>query len=220
MKAMILAAGRGKRMMPLTADIPKPMLTIAGKPLLQYHIEALKSAGITELVINLAWCGDKIRAYFGDGADFGVSIEYSQEPEGGLETAGGIIKALAKLGETFVVVNGDIFCDYDFHSLTLLHLMPGEGHLVMVENPPHNPTGDFPLALAQAPQQNYTFAGIALYHKDFFASMEAGFIALGPLLRSALGEGKLSTELYLGQWWDIGTPERLQQLNEMAAHVG
>ena len=135
MKAMILAAGRGKRMMPLTETMPKPMLKINGKPLLEHHINNLRQAGITDIVINLAWQGDKITEYFGNGSQFGVSITYSQEQTGGLETAGGIIQALPLLGEQFIVINGDVFTDYDVTSLMQLHLQAGEAHIVLVENP-------------------------------------------------------------------------------------
>ncbi|TMP22895.1 mannose-1-phosphate guanylyltransferase [Pseudoalteromonas rubra] len=225
MKAMILAAGRGKRMMPLTAMMPKPMLEVAGKPLLEHHLIRLVQAGITDIVINLAWQGDKIRAYFGDGSAYGVSIQYSEEPEGGLETAGGIVRALPLLCEdedAFIVINGDIFTDYALHDLSRLHLLPGEAHLVLVENPPHNPQGDFPLAHQFTNTQAYTFAGIGLYHKDFFSAVNEQFLALGPLLREGLAQGQISTELYLGQWHDIGTPERLAQINKAVGqvHVG
>ena len=157
MKAMILAAGRGQRMMPLTAELPKPMLKVQGKPLIEHHIERLKTAGITDFIINLAWQGDKIRAYFGDGSRLGVHIEYSQEPEQGLETAGGIIQALPLLGEQFIVINGDIFTDYDVSSLLHIHLDAGEAHIVLVENPAHNPNGDFTLRHLSADSPKYTY---------------------------------------------------------------
>lgn len=216
MKAMILAAGRGKRMMPLTADLPKPMLQVCGKPLIQYHIERLKSAGVTDIVINLAWQGDKIVRYFGDGAKYGVSIQYSYEPVGGLETAGGIIQALPLLcdsHESFIVINGDIFTDYDVHALTQLVLQEGEAHIVLVENPVHHPEGDFTLGLPNQ-EQRHTFSGIGLYHESFFKGFNAEFLALGPLLRTAIADGRVSRELYLNQWSDIGTPERLEQINQ------
>ncbi|MEJ6475251.1 N-acetylmuramate alpha-1-phosphate uridylyltransferase MurU [Pseudoalteromonas piscicida] len=221
MKAIILSAGRGKRMMPLTAKQPKPMLKVAGKPLIEHHIERLKVAGITDIVINLAWQGQVIKDYFGDGSGFGVQITYSEEPEGGLETAGGIIQALPLLcqdGECFVVVNGDIFTDYDVTSLQQLQLGKAteghcEAHIVLVENPSHNLDGDFHLAHQPLNQEKYTFSGIGLYHKHFFAELDAGFVKLGPLLRNGLAKHKVSTELYLGQWDDIGTPERLEAMN-------
>lgn len=217
MKAMILAAGRGKRMMPLTAEQPKPMLHVADKPLLEYHIERCKAAGITDIVINLAWQGDKIKEYFGDGRAFGVAIQYSQEPMEGLETAGGIKQALPLLKNdtnSFVVINGDIFTDYDVSSLTQLVLNEGEAHIVLVENPPHHPNGDFCLAHQVMNQEKYTFSGIARYSETFFDTVESGFVALGPILRAKLLEGVISTELYLGLWEDVGTPERLQEINQ------
>ncbi len=226
---MILAAGRGQRMMPLTKEQPKPMLKILGKPLIEHHIDALKQAGITNIVINLAWQGDKIVEYFGDGSRIGVSIEYSYEPEGGLETAGGIIAALPLLTEQFLVVNGDIFTDYDFSSLTQLHLENNEAHITLVENPAHNPDGDFSLNHNKLQTERYTFSGISRFGRDFFNEYPTGTLRLGPLLKEQLGTGKVSTELYLGQWDDIGTPERLTKLNEFLekskldrshAHVG
>ena len=216
MKAMILSAGRGKRMMPLTANLPKPMLTVSGRPLLEYHVERLKHAGVKDIVINLAWQGEKIRQYFGDGSLFDVSIHYSVEPEGGLETAGGIIQALPNLCEqddTFIVINGDIFTDYDVSAMTQLKLNSGEAHIVMIENPEHNPNGDFRLAHQPQNEQYYTFAGIGLYHHDFFAQCGQGFIPLGPMLKAGLENEVVSTELYLGQWSDIGTPQRLAEIN-------
>lgn len=217
MKAMILAAGRGQRMMPLTAELPKPMLKVQGKPLIEHHIERLKRAGITDFVINLAWQGDKIRDYFGDGCQFGVHIEYSQEPEQGLETAGGIIQALPLLGEQFIVINGDIFTDYDVSSLLHIHLDDGEGHIVLVENPPHNPDGDFTLRHLDGNSPKYTFSGISRFHQQFFAGIAPGSHRLGALLREKLAEQLVSTELYIGRWDDIGTPERLAQLNNSLA---
>jgi len=214
---MILAAGRGQRMMPLTKEQPKPMLKVLGQPLIEHHIDALKQAGITNIVINLAWQGDKIVEYFGDGSRFGVSIEYSHEPEGGLETAGGIIAALPLLTEQFLVVNGDVFTDYDFSSLTQLHLEDNEAHIVLVENPAHNPDGDFSLNHSELQTERYTFSGVSRFGRDFFNEYPAGTLRLGPLLKEQLVTGRVSTELYLGQWDDIGTPERLIKLNESLA---
>ncbi|ESP94891.1 N-acetylmuramate alpha-1-phosphate uridylyltransferase MurU [Pseudoalteromonas luteoviolacea] len=225
MKAMILAAGRGQRMMPLTADMPKPLLEVGNKPLIEYHLERLKLAGITQVVINLAWQGDKIERYFGDGKRLGMQIDYSYEPEGGLETAGGIVKAmpmLCKDHDTFIVINGDIFTDYDVHALSQLQLMPAEAHLVLVENPPHNPAGDFRLSHQPANEQTYTFSGIGLYHRAFFDNLSVEKIPLGPMLRSGIEEGVVSCELYVGVWHDIGTPERLSEINAAleASNVG
>lgn len=217
MKAMILAAGRGQRMMPLTQAMPKPMLKVQNKPLIEHHVNNLKAAGISDIVINLAWQGDKIKAYFKDGSEFGVNIVYSQEVEGGLETAGGIIQALPLLGESFIVINGDVFTDYDVSSLMQLHLQPGEAHLVLIENPPHNPDGDFALSHLSPESQKYTFSGISRYQADFFNGLEPGIRPLGPLLREKLSKHLVSTELYIGNWDDIGTPARLTALNERLA---
>jgi len=217
MKAMILAAGRGQRMMPLTQAMPKPMLKVQNKPLIEHHVNNLKAAGITDIVINLAWQGDKIKAYFKDGSQFGVNIVYSQEVEGGLETAGGIIQALPLLGESFIVINGDVFTDYDVSSLVQLHLQPGEAHLVLIENPPHNLDGDFTLSHLSPDSQKYTFSGISRYQADFFNGLEPGIRPLGPLLREKLSKHLVSTELYIGNWDDIGTPARLTALNERLA---
>ncbi|EAW27553.1 Mannose-1-phosphate guanyltransferase-related protein [Alteromonadales bacterium TW-7] len=217
MKAMILAAGRGQRMMPLTQAMPKPMLKVQNKPLIEHHVNNLKAAGITDIVINLAWQGDKIKAYFKDGSQFGVNIVYSQEVEGGLETAGGIIQALPLLGESFIVINGDVFTDYDVSSLMQLHLQPDEAHLVLIENPPHNLDGDFTLSHLSPDSQKYTFSGISRYQADFFNGLEPGIRPLGPLLREKLSKHLVSTELYIGNWDDIGTPARLTALNERLA---
>ncbi|MEC8327872.1 MAG: nucleotidyltransferase family protein [Pseudomonadota bacterium] len=219
MRAMILAAGRGKRMMPLTADTAKPMLKVNGKPLIEYHIERLKAAGISEIVINLAWCGESIRNTLGDGSQFGVSLIYSDEGGEGLETAGGIINALDLLSETFIVINGDIFTDYDATSLMQIALLPQQAHLVLVENPAHNPNGDFSLVQGFASSDSnaetkHTFAGIALYHKSFFANTKADFLPLAPMLREKMVEKLVTAELYIGNWQDIGTPERLAEINQ------
>ena len=219
MKALILAAGRGQRMMPLTQHMPKPMLKVAEKPLIEHHINNLKAAGITDIVINLAWQGDKIKDYFNDGSQFGVNILYSQEVEGGLETAGGIIQALPLLGESFIVVNGDVYTDYDVSALMQLHLQAGEAHIVLIQNPPHNPDGDFALSHLSPESQKYTFSGISRYQADFFKGLTQGRRPLGPILREKLSDHVISTELYIGQWDDIGTPDRLNDLNKrLSAH--
>lgn len=220
MKAMILAAGRGKRMMPLTEKLAKPMLEVNTKPLIQYHVERLVSAGIKEIVINLAWCGDTIERYLKDGSQFGASITYSYEGESGLETAGGIINALGLLSDTFIVINGDIFTDYDVTSLTQIALMPQQAHLVLVENPEHNLDGDFAMHQGIAKpgtegEDKYTFSGIALYHQSFFAEQSNCFLPLAPLLRDKMSQQLVTAELYLGDWHDIGTPERLAEINKL-----
>lgn len=226
---MILAAGRGERMRPLTDTTPKPLLQIAGKSMIEYHIEALVTAGINELVINHAWLGEKIEAQLGDGASYKAKIQYSREGRA-LETAGGINNALHLLGdEPFIVVNGDIFTDYSFAQLkaSAEHLSATEmAHLVLVNNPEHNPGGDFycqnnkvidPLSVKNACKQEnkpgYTFSGIACYTPVFFSEIKAGKQALAPMLRAAMAKQQVSGEIYEGAWCDIGTPERLQELN-------
>lgn len=215
MKAMILAAGLGTRMRPLTDHTPKPLLEAGGKPLIVWHIEKLKAAGFNELVINQAWLGDKLEARLGDGGEFGVHIQWSREGEP-LETAGGIRRALPMLGDApFLVVNGDIWTDMDFAHL---HRAPcSDAHLVLVDNPPHHPDGDFHLASDGKVGDNgapaLTFSGIGIYRPSLFASLHDGEARLAPVLRAAMAEGHVSGEHYRGQWWDIGTPERLEALD-------
>ena len=212
MKAMILAAGRGERLRPLTDSKPKPLLEVLGKPLIVYHLEALREAGFCEIVINLSWLGDQIRSHLGNGSEFGVSIEYSEEVAA-LETAGGILQALPLLSERFVVVNGDIFTDYDFAALKMADSL---AHLVLVDNPQHNNAGDFSLdqtIVGDAGSPRHTFSGIAQYHHSFFDGLTPGKQALAPLLRAAAAEGQVSGELFYGNWVDIGTAERLERLN-------
>lgn len=215
MKAMILAAGRGERMRPLTDNMPKPLLPCAGKPLLQPTLEALVAAGFDDIVINLAHLGQQIRDYFGDGRSFGANITYSDEGETGLETAGGIIKALPLLGEQpFLVINGDIASDFALHSLRNKSF--NLAHLVLVDNPPHHPEGDFCLhndgKLSEHGNEKLTFSGIGLYHPDLFSGIKPGSRKLGPILRQHMAHATISGEKHNGFWMDIGTPERLQQL--------
>ncbi len=213
MNAMILAAGRGERMRPLTDRTPKPLLTINDKALIVYHLEALKKAGINSVVINICWLGDQIRQVLGDGSRFGLSITYSRE-EQALETAGGIIQALQYLDDEFIVVNGDIFTDYDF---TALLNAPAGNHLVLVPNPAHNPAGDFAISeglLSNQEQNRYTFSGMGRYQKSFFSGLEKGRRALAPMLREAAQQQLISAELYSGQWNDVGTVDRLQSLRQ------
>lgn len=219
MKAMILAAGRGERMRPLTDHTPKPMLQAAGKALIEYHIESLVRAGFTELVINHAHLGIQLEQALGDGSRYGARITYSAEGEGqALETGGGIYKALPLLDEAaFVVVNGDIYCDYDF---SRLKLPSGLAHLLLVDNPVHNPAGDFVLSDGQVHSEGsnkLTFSGIGIYRPALFADCQPGAFALAPLLRRAMERGEVSGEHYPGLWMDIGTPERLQQLDNILA---
>ena len=205
-------------MRPLTDSTPKPLLSVVGKPLIQHHIEALVRAGIQELVINHAWLGQQIETALGNGAQFGAHIQYSPEGEA-LETGGGIFKALPLLcgddPETpFVVVNGDIFTDYDYHAL---QLAPGRlAHLVLVSNPEHNPRGDFALQgneVAVDGENRLTFSGIGVYRVGLFADCQAGRFPLAPLLRNAMTQGKVTGEHFPGLWMDIGTPERLAEIN-------
>ena len=215
MKAMILAAGRGERLRPITDSIPKPLVQVRGKPLIQHHVEALVSAGFTELVVNHAWFGEKIEAALGDGSQFGASIQYSAEGTA-LETGGGIHKALPLLGEDpFLVVNGDVFTDYPFARLTT---QPSKlVHLVLVRNPPQHPKGDFALQDAQLLRQGdemHTFSGIGVYTPSFFKDCKPGKFPLAPMLFEAIENEQATGELYEGLWEDVGTVERLNKLNE------
>jgi MurNAc alpha-1-phosphate uridylyltransferase len=217
---MILAAGRGERMRPLTDHTPKPLLLAGGRPLIEHQIRALAKAGFTELVINHAHLGEQIEAALGDGARFGVRVRYS--PEGtALETGGGIFRALPLLGEgPFLVVNGDVWCDYDF---ARARLAPGRlAHLVLVDNPPHHPRGDFALvggAARNRDEPRLTFGGIGVYRPELFAGCRPGAFPLAPLLRSACDRGAVSAEHHRGAWMDIGTPERLASLNAVLLHA-
>ncbi|MEZ5447836.1 MAG: nucleotidyltransferase family protein [Thiolinea sp.] len=220
MKAMILAAGQGARMRPLTEHTPKPLLAVGGKPLIVWHIEKLAQAGFREIVINIAWLGEQIPAALGDGSRWTVHLQYSDEQaEGALETAGGIIKALPLLGdEPFLVVNGDVWCDY----ACLPHrLEPHDlAHLVLVPNPPHHPDGDFALAAGRVQLEGaprLTFSGIGYYCAELFAGLAYGPRPLAPLLREAMQQGRVSGVCHAGEWRDIGTPQRLQALNEQLA---
>lgn len=220
MNAMILAAGRGERMRPLTDTTPKPLLPVAGKPLIVHQIERLVAAGFTQLVINHAHLGAQIEQALGDGRQFGAHIRYSPEGEGqALETGGGIVRALPLLGDApFLVANGDVFCDLDYAAL---RLPQGDlAHLVLVDNPPQHPEGDFVLGaqgrLRPAGQARLTFAGIGLYDPALFEACQPGAFPLAPLLRQAIDQGRASGHHHRGQWMDIGTPERLRQLSSLA----
>ncbi len=213
---MILAAGRGERMRPLTDQLPKPLLPVGGQPLIVHLLQRLKAAGLTDIVINLAWLGAKLRSYLDDGQAWGVRIRYSEEGEQGLETGGGIRHALPLLGErAFMVVNGDIWTDYPFPRLSLPQ---GRlAHLVLVDNPEHHPEGDFAYAHGEAQvngTKRLTFAGIGIYHPMLFANCAPGSFRLAPLLRQAIFKGLVSAEHYTGCWWDVGTPQRLAALND------
>ncbi len=223
MKAMILAAGRGERMRPLTDHTPKPLLPAGGKPLIVWHIERLARAGISDLVINHAHLGQQIEEALGDGSRFGVQIRYSPERPAALETAGGIAHALHLLGdEPFAVVNGDIFCGYAFTQLprhaARLAASTDMAHLVLINNPAHNPKGDFHLQEGRVlPEtgQRLTFSGIGLYKPEMFTQLDRNAAApLAPLLRAQIALGHVSGEHYSGIWVDVGTPERLDQLDK------
>lgn len=213
MKAMILAAGRGERMRPLTDEIPKPLLTVAGKSLIERHVESLVTAGIDEIVINHAWLGDKIETALGDGSRFGARIMYSPEGEQGLETGGGIFHALPLLGNApFLVVNGDVVMDLDFS--TLMIQPEGLAHLVLVPNPDHHPEGDFCLhdsRVVDTGSPRYTFSGVGIYHPHLFAECRETTFPLAPLLRKAMHQGLVTGELFQGLWLDVGTVGRLRQ---------
>jgi aminoglycoside/choline kinase family phosphotransferase/choline kinase len=226
--AMILAAGRGERMMPLTKNTPKPLIKVKGIALIEHSINALKQAKITNIVINTSYLGEQLGAHLGDGSNFGVHITYSNESNGALETAGGIIKALPLLApninslgglgnKPFIVINSDVLCNYDLSKLTLP--VGSLAHLILIDNPPHNPNGDFSLVnnhqVINAHGQTYTFSGIGIYHPDLFKS-HLGVkqkLPLYPLLKEAVASGQLSGEHYNGYWQDVGTPERLKQAN-------
>jgi len=219
-KAMLLAAGRGERMRPLTDHTPKPLLEAGDKPLIVWHIEKLVRAGIRELVINHAHLGVQIEAALGDGGRFGAHIQYSPEVCA-LETAGGIANALSLLGdEPFAVINSDIYCDYDFTHLTeRAAALQGHGdaaHLVLVDNPEHHPAGDFSLqdGRVAATAAKLTFSGIGIYQPSLFSHIPRGGIApLASLLRAQITLGKVSGEHYRGLWVDVGTPQRLAELD-------
>ena len=218
MKTMILAAGRGERMRPLTDHTPKPLLPVGGKPLIVWHLERLSYAGFREVIINHAHLGSQIEAALGNGQRWGLSIRYSAEMIA-LETAGGIANALPLLGEQpFLVVNSDVFTDVDFNKLENALHKDKLAHLILVDNPPQHPDGDFSLdndQLALDGARRLTFSGIAVYHPALFADVEQGHAAkLAPLLRRAISQGLASAEHYQGKWYDIGTPERLHDLNQ------
>ena len=217
MKAMILAAGRGERMRHLTENTPKPLLKVAGKALIEYSLEGLANAGFTEIVINVAYLGQQIQDYCGDGRRWGVSIRYSDEGETALETAGGIAKALPLLGEKpFLVVNADILFDYPLAELRNKSI--AWAHLIMIDNPPHHPQGDFCLQtdgiLSEQGEPTFTFSGIGIYHPAMFADVPVGEpLKLRPLLNAGMQQRRISGEYFNGLWLDIGTPERLQEIS-------
>ncbi|AUL48295.1 mannose-1-phosphate guanylyltransferase [Bordetella trematum] len=219
MRAMILAAGRGERMRPLTDHTPKPLLSVAGKPLIVWHLERLAAAGFTDVVINHAWLGARIEAALGDGSAYGLRLRYSPESPA-LETAGGIAKALPLLGEApFLVINGDVWCDWDPAQARarVADLPAGGAWLLLVDNPPQHPRGDFRLhadgRVGEADSDRLTFSGIGIYDPELFAALPAGAAApLAPLLRQAMAQGRVHGARHTGRWTDVGTPERLAAL--------
>ncbi|MCC0088678.1 N-acetylmuramate alpha-1-phosphate uridylyltransferase MurU [Aeromonas veronii] len=215
MKAMILAAGRGERMRPLTDLLPKPLLAVGGKPLIVHHIEKLKGAGVTELVINHAWLGHKLVESLGDGSALGVTIHWSAE-ESALETAGGIVQALPLLGaDPFLVINGDTWLDLDYHTLVSQPLGDDLAHLWLVPNPPQHPSGDFALEGGRVMDTPaFTFSGVGLYDPAAFAGLAGGARKLAPLLRDWMAQGRVGGSLLAGEWRDIGTADRLRELDD------
>ena len=214
MRAMILAAGRGERLRPLTDTTPKPLLEVHGKALIEHHLERLANAGFREIVINLAHQGDMIRNALGDGSTWGLNIKYSQEPVGALDTGGGIQQALPHLGEApFAVINGDVFSHYPLARLRAIKC--DHAHLVLVPNPEHNPNGDFILQAGHVfdqGQPRLTFSGISVYHPRFFACAPGGRFSVVPMLLAAMSLQQVTGEVYRGLWHDIGTIERLEAL--------
>lgn len=216
MRAMILAAGRGERLRPLTDQVPKPMVEVLGQPLIFHHLGRLASAGFREIVVNLAHLGQVLQSAVGDGSRWGVNIHYSQEPEGALETGGGIAHALPLLGNApFAVVNGDIFTDYPFERLRVVKCT--SAHLVLVPVPEHRPKGDFALSGGKVlieGDEMFTFSGVCVYHPAFFSECAGGRWSIVPRLNQAVQEDFISGELYRGLWYDIGTLERLNKLQK------
>ena len=219
MKAMILAAGRGERMRPLTDHTPKPLLPVAGQPLIVHHLQALRAAGVREVVINTGHLGGQLPRVLGDGRAWGLRIAYSAEPPTALETGGGIFQALPLLGTgPFLVVNGDVWSDYPL--ARLVDLKPaGLAHLVLVDNPSHHPAGDFALTedgvVTAEHGRRLTFSGLSVLQPALFAGCEPGRFPLAPLLRQAMAEQQVSGEYYAGRWYDIGTPQRLSDLEHL-----
>lgn len=214
MQVMILAAGRGERMLPLTERTPKPLLTVNGKPLIQHQVERLVNSGFTDIVINHGPMGDQIENFLGDGSGFNAKICYSAENDDLLDTGGGIFKALSLLkSDPFVVVNADIWTNYPYSILP--DNLPGLAHLVLVENPPQHPQGDFALLngkVCQTGERMLTFSGIGVYRPELFNGCSDGPFPLAPLLCKAMEQELVSGEYFQGIWSDIGTPDRLEQL--------
>ena len=224
MRAMILAAGLGKRMRPLTENTPKPLLKVDGKPLVEHLIQRLISGGVTGVVINYHHLGEMIRNFLGDGSRFGIEILYSEEPDL-LETGGGIINSLPKLkDESFIVVNADVWTDFDFNRLEYINGDHCLAHLVLVENTQDNPTGDFYINqsglvhdAAGNDSKRLTFSGISVLHRNLFEGYQSEPLSLAPLLKMAMMKGLVSGEVHNGVWIDVGTPKRLKQVNSLTS---
>jgi MurNAc alpha-1-phosphate uridylyltransferase len=216
MKAMILAAGRGQRMQALTEHTPKPLLLVAGKPLIVHQLIALVAAGITDVVINVSYLADKLQQTLGDGREWGVNIQYSVEPQV-LETGGGIYQALPLLGdEHFIVLSADIYTDYPWQRFLKSFSNAALAHLVLVDNPEYHPLGDFCLqnnTVHLTGNTRLTYANIGIYHPRLFKNCESGFFKLADVLNPAIAAGHVTGEHYQGLWYNVGTPETLQQLN-------
>ena len=217
MRAMILAAGRGERLRPLTDTLPKPLIEAGGKPLIEYHLERLAMAGFRDVVINQGHLGHMLPERLGDGERWQLRIHWSVEPPDALETGGGIFQALPVLGDgPFLLINGDIYTDYPLARLRAVKC--DLAHLVLVPNPPHNPAGDFSLQgarLRSTGPDKYTFSGLAVYHPRLLADCAAGRYSIVPILRKAMDDSLVTGELYCGQWLDIGNPQRLQSLQQV-----
>lgn len=221
MKCMLLAAGLGKRLRPITDKIPKPLVEVAGRPLIEYHLEHLKLAGFKEVVINLSYLGEMIQEYLGDGSRFNLEIEYSQEGPQPLETAGGIINALPLLGrEPFLVMNADTWCD---HSLSFANLSNDKlAHLVLVDNPNHNPEGDFAYEFGKVYNTGnnpLTFSGIGIYNPKVFEDFATKELALAPILRNLIDNELVSVEYFTGNWFDIGNQQRLAEAESFISKI-
>ena len=219
MKAVVLAAGKGERLRPLTEATPKPLIEVRGKPLIVHHLERLRDAGFTHIHINTSWLAEKLQTALGDGSRYGVHIQYSYEGPEPLEAGGGLFRMLPALGrDPFLVVNGDVFTDFAFENLK--HRLKSDflAHLVMVPNPPHHPQGDFHLSpaghLRPEGAPKHTYSGIGVYKADLFKDCRAGRFPLLPLLQQAMAAEALSGEQYGGQWSDVGTPESLARLDK------
>lgn len=216
MRGMLLAAGRGERLRPITDTLPKPLVEIAGKPLIAYHLEALVRAEVRDVVINLSWLGEKIRAALGDGSRYGVRIAYSEEGPVPLETGGGIHRALPLLGpEPFLVVNADVWTDMDFSRVAALD-DGADARLMLAPNPSHHPRGDFGLDgdfVVEREADRFTYSGIGVYRPEFFEGCTPGKFPLLPLLKRAIAARRLRGEVYRGEWLDIGSPDRLAWLD-------